>query len=229
MPKCNRIVIPDLPHHICHRGNLGQDVFFLDSDRTLYLGLLNEHSQVHRVTIQAYCLMSNHIHVIATPQDSSGLHRTFQRVQGDYARALHTRLNRRGNLWHGRFRSAAMDEDYFWAAMVYVEQNPVRAGIVTSAEAWTWSSARAHAEEYPDTMLDLTRWRTRYTAERWKECLKLGLRDSSILERIRQSTKNGRPAASEAFLRDLETSLGVRLCPKRTGRPAANLRNAVAG
>ena len=155
MPKCNRIVIPDLPHHICHRGNLGQDVFFLDSDRTLYLGLLNEHSQVHRVTIQAYCLMSNHVHVIATPQDSSGLHRTFQRVQGDYARALHTRLNRRGNLWHGRFRSAAMDEDYFWAAMVYVEQNPVRAGIVTAAEAWTWSSARAHAEEHPDPMLEL--------------------------------------------------------------------------
>ena len=219
MPKCKRIVIPDLPHHICHRGNLGQDVFFLDSDRTLYLGLLREHSKPNGVTIQAYCLMTNHIHVIATPADPDALHRTFERVAGDYAKAIHIRLSRRGHLWQGRFRSAPMDEGYFWAAMVYVEQNPVRAGLVKTADAWSWSSVHAHLENRQDPLLDLTRWHKQYNPTTWRECLSLGLRDACLLGRIRESTRVGRPAASEAFIAELEQQLGQSLRPRNMGRP----------
>ena len=228
MPNHKRIVIPGLPHHICHRGNLAQRVFFLDSDRRLYLGLLQEHARHHGVSVQAYCLMANHLHVIATPHDSNGLHHTFERVEGDYARAVHIRLNRRGHLWQGRFRSAPMDDDHFWAAMVYVEQNPVRAGLVTAAEQWRWSSARAHVQGRPDPLLDLTEWRFKYTQDQWRECLTLGLKDASLLERIRQSTCIGRPAASDIFLSELEHKLGRTLAAKKPGRPRKPVTSAIS-
>ena len=226
MSNRKRIVVPGLPHHICHRGNASQDVFFLDADRTLYLAILQEHSRVHGVTIQAYCLMTNHIHVIATPTDSEGLHRTFERVEGDYARALHIRLGRRGHLWERRFRSAPMDEDHFWAAMVYVEQNPVRAGLVQSASRWTWSSAPAHLGERTDPLLDLIQWSARYTPDQWRECLSYGLSDASLLERIRQSTRVNRPAASEVFIKELEGKLGCTLRARRAGRPKRTVAKA---
>ena len=127
MPNAKRIVIPHLSHHIFHRSNLRQKVFFLDSDRRLYLEFLAEHARHHGVAVDAYCLMHNHVHIIATPHDINGLHHTFERVEGDYARAIHIRLHRRGHLWQRRFRSSPMDESHFWAGMVYVEQNPVRA------------------------------------------------------------------------------------------------------
>ena len=219
MTNRKRIVIPNLPHHICHRGNLGQDVFFLDSDRTLYLALLHEYSRQHRVTVQAYCLMTNHVHVVATPQDETGLHRTFERVAGDYASVLHIRLQRQGHFWQGRFRSAPMDPDHFWAAMIYVEQNPVRAGLVRVAADWPWSSAQAHLEDRDDPVLDFTQWRANYTPAQWRECLAFGRADASLLERIRQSTRVGRPAASEVFLSELEAKLGHGVRIQNRGRP----------
>ena len=226
MSNHKRIVIPEFPHHICHRGNLGQKIFHLESDRRLYLKLLEEQSRHHGVSIQAYCLMSNHVHIIATPHDSNGLHRTFERVEGDYARAIHIRLNRRGHLWQGRFRSAPMDEDHFWAAMVYVEQNPIRAGLVKAATEWRWSSARAHVEGRPDPLLDLARWRATYTQDQWRECLTLGLKDASLLQRIRESTRTGRPAASELVLDELERKLDQSLRPRNVGRPKKSATSA---
>jgi REP element-mobilizing transposase RayT len=92
MPNLRPIVLPGLPHHICHRGNLRQTIFFRDSDRQLFLDLLAEHSRHHGVSIQAWCLMPNHVHVIAIPHDLNGLHYTFERVEGDYARSLHIRF-----------------------------------------------------------------------------------------------------------------------------------------
>ena len=170
------------------------------------------------VSVQAYCLMTNHVHVIATPSDSDGLHRAFERVEGDYARAIHIRLRRRGHLWQGRFRSAAMDDDHFWAAMVYVERNPVRAGLVKDAGDWPWSSAQAHLEDRADPLLDMARWRGQYTPVQWWECLTYGLQDRCLLERIRESTRVGRPAASEVFLKELESRLGYQIRPKKGGR-----------
>ena len=82
MPNAKRIVIPHLSHHIFHRSNLRQKVFFLDSDRRLYLEFLAEHARHHGVAVDAYCLMHNHVHIIATPHDINGLHHTFERVEG---------------------------------------------------------------------------------------------------------------------------------------------------
>ena len=95
MPNIKRIVLPGEPHHITHRGNYRQTIFHLDADRRLYLDLLTDATRHFGVSIQAYCLMSNHVHLIAIPHNINGLHRTFERVHGDYARALHLRLRKR--------------------------------------------------------------------------------------------------------------------------------------
>lgn len=219
MPNVKRIVIPDLPHHVCHRGNLRQQVFFRDSDRRLYLELLEEHARHYGVSIQAYCLMTNHVHIIATPRDINGLHRTFERVEGDYARSLHIRLHRRGHFWQGRYGSSAMDDKHFWAAMVYVEQNPVRARLADTAEEWRWSSAPAHLSGCPGTLLDFTAWRRHFTPEQWKQQLTLGLSNAELLDRIREATRVGRPSADEAFLEELEQTLHRKLLPGKPGRP----------
>jgi len=219
MSNLRRIVIPGLPHHICHRGNFRQAIFFRDSDRRLYLDLLAEHSRHYGLSIQAWCLMPNHVHIIATPHDLNGLHYTFERVEGDYARSLHIRLHRRGHLWQGRFRSAPMDEKHFWAAMLYIELNPVRARLAGTAEQWRWSSARARLEHRPGVLLDLTEWRARYTPDQWRQCLALGFEDGALLERIRECTRLGRPAAEELFLSQLGDKLGRNLLPRKPGRP----------
>ena len=113
----------------------------------------------------------------------------------------------------------SMDESHSWAGMVYVEQNPVRAHLVESAEQWRWSSARAHLEDRPGDLLDFSLWRRRFTPESWREQLSLGVRDAALLERIREATRTGRPSAEEAFLRELEGQMNARLLPRKRGRP----------
>ena len=141
MPRPPRLVIPDLPHHITQRGNYRQQVFFRGEDRRLYLSLLTESSRHHGVSVLAWCLMPNHVHLIAVPRQSTSLARMLGRLHSEYARALHLRLRRTGHLWQARYCSFPMDDKHFWAAMVYVEQNPSRAGLVEKPWDWQWSSA----------------------------------------------------------------------------------------
>ena len=155
VPRPRRFVLPGFPHHTTQRGNYRQEVFLRDEDRRLYLDLLREFSRHHNVAIQAYCLMSNHVHLIAVPREPHSLSRLLQRVHSEYARALHLRLRRVGHLWQARFASVPLDESHFWAAMVYVEQNPVRAHMVEHPWDWSWSSARAHLENSDLGWLDL--------------------------------------------------------------------------
>ena len=106
------MVIPDLPHHITQRGNYRQRVFLRDEDRRLYIDLLRESARHHGLSILAYCLMPNHVHLIAVPHKRTALARTLQRVHSEYARALHLRLRRTGHLWQARYSSVVMDEEH---------------------------------------------------------------------------------------------------------------------
>lgn len=209
MPRCARIVLPGIPHHITQRGNYRQRIFFRAEDYRLYLDLLTEAARHHGVTILGFCLMPNHVHVIAVPHEPRALGRLFRGVHGDYARAVHIRLARRGHLFQARFQSVPMDEEHFWAALVYVEQNPVRAGLVEECGAWPWSSAREHLGEASRRLVDLVAWRGRHTPESWKLRLELGLRNAALLERIREGTRLGRPLGSEEFLERIESEFRV--------------------
>jgi putative transposase len=219
MPRPPRFVLPGFPHHVTQRGNYRQEIFFRDEDRRLYLDLVREFSLRYGVAIQAYCLMSNHVHLIAVPEQAHSLGRMLQRVHGEYARGVHLRLRRVGHLWQARFNSVPLDEPHFWAAMVYVEQNPVRARLVEHAWDWSWSSAQAHTKDCEEGWLDLARWRSQHTPGSWTRRLELGVADHAMLERIREATLHGRPLGDDSFLQQIERDFNIRPRRGKLGRP----------
>jgi putative transposase len=141
----------------------------------------------------------------------------LQRVNSVYARWIHLHRNKMGHLWQGRYHSVALDEEHFWAVMIYVEQNPTRAGMVATPWEWRWSSARAHVGEAKEGLLDMVRWRANHTPETWKLRLELGLREAALEDRIREATLGGWPLGSDKFCQQVEQEFGVQAQP-RTGR-----------
>jgi putative transposase len=225
MPRPPRLIVPGLPHHITQRGNYRQDVFYRDEDRQSYLHMLEKYSRQYGIAIQAFCLMSNHVHLVATPQDRDGLPRLLQRLHSEHARALHWRLQRTGHLWQARYGCVVLDECHFWTAMIYVEQNPVRAGLVDHAGAWRWSSAAAHLKSAGEAWLDLSAWRSRFNVESWNRCLQLGLADAQMEERLREATRSGWPLGSDEFLDRLERDMHAKV---RKAKPGPVPASAVA-
>jgi putative transposase len=144
MSRMARVVLPGCWHHVTQRGNLRQAVFFEASDRQFYLELLRQNCLRFRVAIAGYCLMGNHVHLLAIPSRENGLAHALGRTHNDYARWLNLRRFHSGHLWQNRYYSCPLDEAHGWEALRYVELNPVRAGLVTCAADWPWSSARAH-------------------------------------------------------------------------------------
>src|SRR3990172_7668648 len=133
MVRIARIVIPGLPHHVIQRGNRRQPVFFRTSDFEAYLRILKEQSAKFGISFWAYCLMANHVHLIAIPDSEESFAHGIAETHRRYTRMVNFRENWRGYLWQGRFSSYPLDETYLYAAVRYVERNPVRAGIVTKA------------------------------------------------------------------------------------------------
>ena len=144
MPRNARLVVPGAAHHITQRGTNRQTTFFTNSDRRVYLDLLALHSAETGLRIVAYCLMFNHIHLIAIPERESAMAVTLRRVHGRYAQYLNTRKQRSGHLWQNRYFSCPLGQDHLWTAIRYVEQNPVRAHLTALPEEYAWSSAAYH-------------------------------------------------------------------------------------
>ena len=144
MARLARIVLPDVPHHVTQRGNRRLPVFFHDDDRELYLGLLAEAARASDTRCLAWCLMDNHVHLVLVPRTADGLRATLGEAHRRYTRHVNFREGWRGHLFQGRFASYPMDDGHLMAAVRYVEQNPVAAGLVATAADWRWSSARSH-------------------------------------------------------------------------------------
>jgi putative transposase len=149
--------------------------------------------------------MSNHVHPIAIPPAETALAKCLGRVHVDYARWLNLRRGETGHVWQNRFFSCPMDGRHQWEALRYVECNPVRAGLVAEAADWRWSSAEAHTGGMDRwSVLDLAEWERRWTGGVWRAALANGIEAAALLERIREATRSGRPAAGEEFVRRLE-------------------------
>ena len=220
MPRIARIVIPRCPHHVTQRGNNRQDVFFVDDDRQTYLALLGEESQKHGLIVHGYCLMTNHVHLIATPSSEEALARTLGRTDFRYTQYINRFHRRSGHLWQNRFYSCAMEEEHYWTAMAYIEQNPVRARLVRRAWCFRWSSAAAHCGESPDRsgLLDVGNWHASAAGRNWKATLSEMLGDDT-LSAVRLNTHRGRPLGSDSFLSQIERLVGRLLRPLPVGRP----------
>ena len=136
MARLARVVAPGYPHHITQRGNRRQQTFFSDEDYQTYIDLMAEWCAHFNVEIWSYCLMPNHTHLIAVPATSQGLASAIGEAHRRYARMVNFREGWRGYFWQGRFASFILDEHHLLAAARYIEQNPVRAGLVKRAEEY---------------------------------------------------------------------------------------------
>ena len=153
MPRIARVVIPEYPHHIIHRGNRREKVFFRDEDKHSYVNYLRKCAKEAGVEFWGYCLMDNHVHFIVVPKKEDSLARCFKEAHKQYTRMINFRQNWRGHLWEGRFKSCVLSEKHLYAALRYVEMNPVRARIAKKAEDYPWSSAKAHVYKERDALL----------------------------------------------------------------------------
>ena len=219
MPRVARIVIPGLPHHVTQRGNNRQDVFFVAADRRVYLELLRKHARQFGLRLLGYCLMTNHVHLVAVPEAEESLAKAIGRTDFVYTQYVNRLHGRCGHLWQNRFHSCALDDAHLCAAVRYLERNPVRARIVRAAWRYPWSSAAAHCGE-PDTagLLDLAAWRSPWPPDEWREMLR-GEGSEDDVRALRLHTSRGRPLGSDAFLSKVEHMLGRRLRPLPVGRP----------
>lgn len=154
MARGRRVCLPGLTHHVVQRGNNRCTLFWSTPDYELFLSLLQHESARYAVAIQAYALMTNHFHLMATPTDETGLSAMMQGIGRTYVPVFNFKHQRTGGLWEGRYRSFIIErEDYWLTCMRYVELNPVRAGMVSTSEQYRWSSARAHVCGHEDPLL----------------------------------------------------------------------------
>jgi putative transposase len=219
MPRLARVVAVGLPHHITQRGNYRQDVFRNDGDRVTYLGLISEYCKPAQLRLIGYCLMTNHVHLIAVPEREDSLARALGPAHCRYAHCVNARRHSTGHLWQNRYYSTAMDEAHLRRAMRYVERNPVRAGMLTDAAEYAWSSASAHLTGLDATgMLDLPYWAARVSREEWRG--ELGATEpADELAAIRVQTATGRPLGSKEFVAALGRKMRRVLEPRAIGRP----------
>lgn len=153
MARMARVVVPGYPHHITQRGNRRQKTFFCEGDYQTYIELMSKWTTRCGVEIWAYCLIPNHIHLIAVPQSEDDLLWATGETHRRCTRHINFRKNWRGHLWQGRFASNVMDESYLIAAARYIELNPVRAGLVSQPTEYRWSSANAHRAGSDDKLV----------------------------------------------------------------------------
>jgi len=167
------------------------------------------------VEIWAYCLMPNHVHLIAVPEREDSLARGIGEAHRRYTRMINFRENWRGHLWQERFRSFPMDDQYLLVAVRYVEMNPVRAGLAREAWDYEWSSASAHINGRDDGLVEVSGLREVIGSD-WKEFLSAGLKDDE-LDVLRLHGRTGRPLGTESFVRKLERELSRVLRPRKPG------------
>lgn len=217
MPRVARLVVEGVAHHVTQRGNRRQEVFFSDEDRRRYLLWLKDYADRYELRILAYCLMMNHIHLIVLPRKRDSLWRALQTTHMRYSQRVNFDQGWTGHLWQGRYFSTALDEAHEWAAVRYVEQNPVRAGLVELAEDYPWSSAAFHLGLRDDRLVTgLGVWGA--SVEEWEKTLRAAQSEGEV-SLLRARTLDGRPCGDEDFVARVSSALGRDLTRRAVGRP----------
>ena len=226
MARQPRVYVDGLPAHVTLRGVDRQDIFFADGDRTRFLTFLKEGSERHGLAIHAYVLMSNHVHMLATPSARSSLPKVIQYLGRRYVAYFNRRNERTGTLWEGRYRSGPVDTGmYLMACYRYIELNPVRAGIVSDPRAYHWSSFAANGLGRPDALLTAHPEYLALGSTEVQRCdayrsLFEGAIEPEILEMIRACSHRGWPVGDDTFRAALEWETGAQAAPRRRGRKA---------
>ena len=218
MARIARVVAVGLPHHVTQRGNNRTDVFLDDEGRQRYLRLLVRYAAEFKLDIWAYCLMTNHVHLLAVPKQNYSLAQGIGRTNLTYTQYANTRYHRTGRLWQNRFFSCPVEaESYLWAVARYIETNPVRAKLVTIPWEYQWSSARHHVDGMPDLVVGESQWLEPFQRNAYREYLSGEAASDAAL--IRRQTAQGRPVGNTGFVAQLAARLGRVLNARTRGRP----------
>lgn len=215
MARQARIVLPDTAHHVTQRGNRGEKIFFEKADFETYVELLHEQCEDKGVSIQAYCLLPNQIHIIATPRDERALATAIGETHRRYTVHINTKNNWRGHLFQDRFFSYATDERYMLRAARFIENLPVVSGIAPRADSYLWSSARSHIRLVDNTLIKDKA--VLKSMPDWAAFLDRPM-DAGEMESIRLHLQTGRPRGSDGFLDAVEQTIGRAVRPQKRGR-----------
>jgi len=206
MPRMARIALANTPHHVTQRGNAGQFLLATDSEKNVYLNLLQKYLRLCSVALAGYCLMSNHVHLILVPGEPDALAVALKQIHGRFASFWNATHCSSGHVWQGRFYSCPLDDAHLWIALRYVERNPVRAQLAHRPEQWKWSSAAVHCgTQIAPSWLAMDKFSRRWTVQSWTDYAAETESDTH-LRAIRKSTHTGRPLGQEEFVREIQLS-----------------------
>jgi putative transposase len=215
-----------VPVHVIQRGHNRSACFFTAVDRIYYLEQLAAQAGRFGCAVHAYCLMTNHIHLLLTPASPEGCGRMMKHLAQRYAQHANRTYRRNGTLYEGRFRSCLVEsERYLLTCCRYIELNPVRAGMVREPGDYPWSSNRANAEGAADPAVQPHECYLalgRDPAERcaaYRALCRQGL-DAATLAAIRSATNGGFVLGAARFAEDIAGALGRRVTRGKAGRPA---------
>lgn len=223
MARLPRLCPPGIPQHIIQRGTNRQVCFALEEDLAAYAHWLDECAEKFRVSIHAWVFMTNHVHLLVTPETSGGVSKMMQTLGRYYVRYFNHTYRRTGTLWEGRFKSCVVDEEnYLLICQRYIELNPVRAGMVSAPEDYTWSSYRANGlGQYaklwtPHRIYQKLGKTTEERVENYRALFASHL-DSEVLTQIRQATNKGMALGNDRFKREVALLSGRRVTPLKRG------------
>jgi putative transposase len=218
MARIARITGAGYPHHIVERGNNRERIFANPIDYEKYLSFLSKYAEEREVAVLAYCLMPNHIHLLVRPSGEETLAKMMQGVTLCYSKYFNRENGRTGRLWECRYYSTVIDGDrYLWTVTKYIENNPVRAGMVKKPEDYPYSSAKAHILREKDPILKEPLF-DKDELDEYTRFVKSG-EDKRILEEIRKQTRSGKPLGDPEFLQTLSERIGCSLSFRLKGRP----------
>ncbi len=201
-----RITVPGLPHHVIQRGLQGRQTFLNENDYSVYLKIMAECCLRYDVEIWTYCLMPDHIHLIAIPKEKKSLSNCLRVAHGRYTRYINRRTGSNGQFWQGRYASHLLDEQYLIACARYIEINPVKREYVDQPEDWPWSSAQAHITGSNDSLV-LVKPLLERVERKWQDFLS-ETRSAEEADLFYLHEKSGRPLGDNAFWVMLEKRHG---------------------
>ncbi len=219
MARIKRIVIPNTPHHITQRGVRSMNIFFKHEDYLYYKELLLTQSKLHGLKIISYCLMTNHIHIIAIPKNKDSLSKAIGETHRLYTRKINFEQKVKGHLFQERFYSTPLDDEHLFNAIKYVEQNPVKAFMVKYPWDYKYTSCLKRLNLVKEDKL-LSNYKPIDDIINYKEFLEEDANDKTIEEK----TRTGKPCGNDSFYDRIKLLTGVDYKNKKAGRPKKDER-----
>ena len=231
MARLPRFYLPGQPLHVIQRGNNRDPIFAADADYHFYLRCLQEAAKMHSLTVHAYVLMTNHVHLLVTPDSELSLSKTLQSIGRRYVQYFNFTYQRTGTLWEGRYKSTLIDsERYLLTCMRYIEMNPVRADMVAHPSDYPWSSYRANAQGGEDVLIarhELYQRLGRSDDERksaYRQLFRAQVSKADV-DAIRDATNKGWALGDSHFSAKVEALSARRATPLPRGRPKLDVAN----